>query len=395
MKRINIEDWEDNPVGSADQFRQMENLKRDKRTLIQRFKNFLGIGEEFWTEEEAATYEIFLDLMGEEDYYAAAQMADTVLSDAPLDFENYASEASLNLIDGRGTVEEADLDDLKEAFTILDSFEYLKDVYDLEDNSWYIHKMGLEKLIDRVATDIWRELDGSSQAFFEKYISENTGARIFPESNKRLTHTAYKYTAKNSFQEELDKGDPIEARRIAERFELDEEFIEDAEDAYRLEMAKQSLKMISLLESEDRFDTDLGNFLTDTYLWRRDPEAAQEAGDESMAEDEVENYVLQLMDDGDFETAFAAMDVFDYDRLRQNIDSDLPYLNERGPARLIDWTATAIWQDLEGSAKAFYQEYLEKNDPESEDFFEQGSIAQTYLPGENRPRKKGSFREDA
>lgn len=448
--------WRENPIEAAKYFQTLkEDGKLDRGFWEKILNNFRSQKE--WTEVEKAAYPPFVEFINKKDYYAAGLMAKTVLQDSPANFDSMIESSVLKTIEeGRRNKTTR----LKEVFTFLNSFNYTKQVNKIEEESSYLEEEGASRLIDRVATDIWRELDGSAKPFFEKYIEEETEALIVPRKGKTFKPGHYKAEALKIYNEVLSE-DPLDAMNIAKRFELDEEKVEHARDEYRLQNALTKIEEgrvqelnseeLSRLESEDLSEYDqahllekeIGNILTDTYLWRRNPGKAQRAGNEDIVEriklqhegrrngrpserekeeivkeflmnkefyaasqyaraanvdveEELEDAVVDLLNNSEYKEAFAALDSFDYNEDGENIIENVSfYSSDKDSQRVIDKVASDVWRQLDGSARAFFQMYIDSPNERPEGSFEEGTLAKTYVPGSDTPRKGEFYKHDA
>ena len=236
----------------------------------------------------------------------------------------------------------------------------------------------------------------------------------------------------------------VELQRLEEAIEkLDEGDISELTEE-DLELLDQEDVNLHQFDENDSPEKEVGNVLTDRYLWRRNPEKAQNIGNEDIlerirlsregrrsrrpskrkrkiifrdlvrsedfhaaakyaetaeidAEEEIEEAALSLVERGEKKKAFAALDAFDYEKTTSELLEDGHtnfYLATSGPEKLIDKVATDIWQDLDGSARAFFQMYIDDTEERPENSFGDETTAEIYHPAHNEKRES-LYREDA
>ncbi len=455
-KFISSEEWEKNPFRSAGLYESLQESGELEPGFTERILRKIR-GRKL-TDQEKEALEPFLSFLEKEDYHSAGVIADAILDDSP-----YQVEKGVETLVDQILGEEPNMREVKEGFALLDSFNQGKRLSKVEGEYSYIDKDGM-RLIDELATEIWSDLDGTSRAFFEMYVEEESDAVITTEKGEKLALGAYRDTASEAYEEVL-KEDPGMALNIVRRFELGQDKVLRAETLQRIEETVAKLKEgeagelseadLQLLKKENvnlaqfnagnRFQEQIGNFLTDRHLWRTNPEQARRAGGEDIAEriemmqdgrrgskpghsekqdffedlmdrgefhaasiyadtaqlepeEVLEENIFQLLKDENYREAFAAMDAFDYDKKTSELIEEGRssfYLVKAGPRRLIDKTATQIWRDLDGSARAFFQMYIDDPEERPEDSFTEETIAAVYHPTTGRKRKDNYHREDA
>jgi len=455
-KDIDSDDWRENPFRTAREFRHLKDSGEFDPGLWARIVARFGSGDSM-AEEERDALKPFLEFIEEGDYYSASVISSAVLDESPAKVDNAVETVLNNLLKNNA---EIDSREINEAFSLLDSFKQGPEITEDNMGTTYSYSNG-ERVIDNLATSIWQGLDGSAQAFFEMYLEEQSDAVILDEDGEKK-EISYAETALEYYEQVLEE-DPYMGESIAERFDLPEEKVRRAKELQHLEELIDSLAEgavseltdndLDLIEEENvdldpfddgnRFNTDIGNFLTDKHLWRRNPEEAQYAGDEEITErirlsregrrsakpseeetriifndlmrsndfyaasmyaetadidpeKQVENTALSLIEVGEKKKAFAALDAFNYekttDELLEENYTDF-YLVKPGPSRLIDKLATDIWMDLEGASRAFFQMYI-NNIEDKKIGTSQDTVAKVYHPLSQKPRGEDAYLED-
>jgi hypothetical protein len=458
-KDISSERWRKEPFRTAQIYKSLEEAGRLEPGFWGRILEKFGDRDKLSRVEREAL-KPFLEFIESGDYHSASAIADAVLEDSPAQVGNALETVLRGKLDRRqGTGKES----TKDAFRLLDEFEHGKKIADVGGEFSYTYNEG-ERLIDELASDIWKDLDSSAQAFFEKYIEEESDAVIVTEGGVKRGEKSYIKTAEEAYEEVLEE-DPYRAENIVERFELDSEKRRRAQELQKLEEAVEKLEDgepselkqedIELLKQGDidlhRFDgeknsfnKEIGNFLTDRYLWRSNPDEARNAGNEDIVErlelsrkgrrggkpsqdekesvfqdlirsndfyaaskyaetahieyeEAVEEEALSLLARGEKKKAFAALDAFDHERttyeLLEEGHTDF-YLVKPGPEKLIDKVATEIWTELEGTSRAFFQMYIDDPEKRPRNSSQRETVADVYHPTRDEPRRN-LHQEDA
>lgn len=455
-KDIDSDDWREDPFRTARQFRHLKDSGDFDPGLWERIVERFG-SRDSMAEEERDALKPFLEFIEEGDYHSASVISSAVLDESSARVDNAVETVLNNLLKNNTEIGRREIN---EAFALLDSFKQGSEITGDDRDIAYDYSSG-DRVIDNLATSIWHGLDGSAQAFFEMYLEEQSDAVILDKEGEKK-EISYTETALDAYEQVLEE-DPYMGESIAERFELPEEKVRRAKELQHLEEVIDSLAEgavseltdddLDLIEQENvdldqfndgnRFNTDIGNFLTDKYLWRRDPEKAQHSGDEEITErirlsregrrstkpseeetriifndlmrsndfyaasmyaetagidpeKQVENTALSLIEVGEKKKAFAALDAFNYekttDELLEENYTDF-YLVKPGPSRLIDKLATDIWMDLEGASRAFFQMYI-NNVEDKKTGLPQDTVAKVYQPLSQKPRGEDAYLQD-
>ncbi len=130
--------------------------------------------------------------------------------------------------------QDKDREAVKEAFHLLDSFNYSKTVEEFEEKyeTGYFDDRGPDFVIDQVASDVLSDLDGSAKTFFQMYIApgEERPKESFPnetvaetyESKIRMPRSrdAYIEDGLDEFERLLDEEEYEQAKYMVGRFDL-------------------------------------------------------------------------------------------------------------------------------------------------------------------------------
>jgi len=165
------------------------------------------------------------------------QVASLYADKADLNVDQKVDEKLYNLLES----EDRDEEDLKEAFTMLDSFNYGRTVDEFHQlyRTDYLDENGPDLVIDQIATDILSDLDGSSKAFFQMYIaprkerpknsfSKDTVAETYPEKGfMPRKKDAYIEDGLQEFERRIEDRDLEQAKHIVSRFDLPSQKVAD------------------------------------------------------------------------------------------------------------------------------------------------------------------------
>ncbi len=125
------------------------------------------------------------------------------------------------------------------------------------------------------------------------------------------------------------------------------------------------------LDINDKVDRRLSNIL-------------ETAGEQDKEQDKV------------VKEAFSLLDSFNYSKTVEEFEDKYStgYFDDRGPDFVIDQVASDVLSGLDGSAKTFFQMYIDSGEERPKESFRNETVAETYEPNIKMPRSRGAYIED-